>query len=85
MNASILSQIDSIAEEGIRLKAYPGCHVMILREGLPVYNKCFGSYTYEGKEQVKENSLYDLALNSPDNGIDKRPSAYALSKNKSAT
>ena len=31
MNASILSQIDSIAEEGIRLKAYPGCHVMILR------------------------------------------------------
>lgn len=61
MNASILSQIDSIAEEGIRLKAYPGCHVMILREGLPVYNKCFGSYTYEGKEQVKENSLYDLA------------------------
>lgn len=61
MNASILSQIDSIAEEGIRLKAYPGCHVMILREGLPVYNKCFGSYTYEGKEAVKENSLYDLA------------------------
>ena len=61
MNASILSQIDSIAEEGIRLKAYPGCHVMILREGLPVYNKCFGSYTYEGKEPVKENSLYDLA------------------------
>lgn len=32
-----------------------------LREGLPVYNKCFGSYTYEGKEPVKENSLYDLA------------------------
>lgn len=61
MDASILSRIDSIAEEGIRLKAYPGCHVLILREGLPVYNKCFGSYTYAGKEPVKENSLYDLA------------------------
>lgn len=61
MDASILSQIDSIAEEGIQLKAYPGCHVMILREGLPVYNKCFGNYTYAGKESVKENSLYDLA------------------------
>ena len=34
MERSILSQIDSIAEEGIRLKAYPGCHVMILQEGL---------------------------------------------------
>lgn len=61
MNASILANIDSIAEEGIRLGAYPGCHVMILREGLPVYNKCFGNYTYEGGMPVKENSLYDLA------------------------
>lgn len=34
---------------------------MILREGLPVYNKCFGYYTYEGKNPVRENSLYDLA------------------------
>lgn len=61
MDASILAHIDSIAEEGIRLGAYPGCHVMILREGLPVYNKCFGYYTYEGKNPVRENSLYDLA------------------------
>lgn len=61
MNASILSRIDSIAEEGIRLGAYPGCHVMILREGLPVYNKCFGNYTYDRDFPVKENSLYDLA------------------------
>lgn len=61
MNASVLSRIDSIAEEGIRVGAYPGCHVMILRGGLPVYNKCFGYYTYEGKTPVQENSLYDLA------------------------
>lgn len=61
MDASILARIDSIAEEGIRLGAYPGCHVMILREGLPVYNRCFGNYTYEGMTPVKENSLYDLA------------------------
>lgn len=61
MDASVLSRIDSIAEEGIRMGAYPGCHVMILREGLPVYNKCFGTYTYEGLTPVKENSLYDLA------------------------
>lgn len=61
MDASILAHIDSIAEEGIKLGAYPGCHVMILREGLPVYNKCFGNYTYEGGTSVKENSVYDLA------------------------
>lgn len=61
MDASILARIDSIADEGIRLGAYPGCHVMILRGGLPVYNKCFGNYTYEGITPVKENSLYDLA------------------------
>lgn len=61
MSSSVLSHIDSIAEEGIRMGAYPGCHVMILREGLPVYNKCFGNYTYDGNTPVKENSLYDLA------------------------
>ncbi len=61
MNSKILAAIDTIAEEGIREKAYPGCHVLITKDGYPVYNKCFGSLTYEGKEKVREHTIYDLA------------------------
>ena len=51
----------TIAEEGIRQQAYPGCHVLITKGGYPVYNKCFGTLTYDGKEEVKEHTIYDLA------------------------
>lgn len=68
MDSKVLSRIDSIALEGIRNGAYPGCHVLVLRYGLPVYNKCFGMHTYEGNEPVRENDLYDLASLSKTTG-----------------
>ena len=61
MDSSKLSCIDSIAEEGIDRGAYPGCHILIMKEGYPIYNKCFGNHTYEGTDKVKENDMYDLA------------------------
>lgn len=61
IDTTLLAEIDTIVVEGLRAHAYPGCHVLITKKGYPVYNKCFGSYTYEGKEPVRENSLYDLA------------------------
>ena len=61
MDSKILLAIDTIAEEGIRQQAYPGCHVLITKGGYPVYNKCFGTLTYDGKEEVKEHTIYDLA------------------------
>lgn len=61
MDPDVLAEIDGIVEEGLKAKAYPGCQVLICKDGLPVYDKCFGCYTYDGKEPVKENSLYDLA------------------------
>lgn len=61
MNASVLAKIDEIAKEGIQKKAYPGCQVLILKNGVPVYDKCFGTFTYEGKRQVRADDLYDIA------------------------
>ena len=61
MDASVLSRIDEIVKEGIQKKAYPGCQVLILKDGVPVYDKCFGTFTYEGKRQVKPDDLYDIA------------------------
>ena len=61
MDSSILARIDTIAQEGIDAGAFPGCHVLILRDGFPVYNKYFGKHTYEGTRRVSENDIYDLA------------------------
>lgn len=61
MDAKVLERIDSLALEGIREKAYPGCQILILKEGYPVYHKCFGKFTYEGEEEVHPGSVYDLA------------------------
>ena len=42
-----LASIDSIANDGIQNKVYPGCHVLVLKEGKPLYDKCFGYLTYK--------------------------------------
>ena len=61
MSSKTLSQIDEIAKEGIQEKAYPGCHILILKEGYPIYNKCFGTFTYSSQREIKENDMFDLA------------------------
>lgn len=61
MDSAILSRIDSIAEYGIKEGAYPGCHVLVWKNGYQVYDKCFGNHTYESDRRVRENDLYDLA------------------------
>ena len=61
MDSSVLARIDDIAEEGIREGAFPGCHVLILKDGMPVYDKCFGKHTYEGNRKTLESDIYDLA------------------------
>jgi len=68
MNSVVLDRIDSIAEEGISAKAFPGCQVVVMKEGKIIYDKCFGNYTYDGGLPVKPNSMYDLASLSKTTG-----------------
>lgn len=68
MDSKTLSRIDSIAKYGIEQGAYPGCHVLVWKNGYQVYNRCFGTHTYESKRKVRENDLYDLASLSKTTG-----------------
>ena len=61
MNPKVLNKIDLIAEEGIRAKAYPGCQIVILKNGVTMYDKCFGHFTYESSPKVTPDAVYDLA------------------------
>ena len=60
--------IDSIAKNGIENRVYPGCQVLVLRDGKPVYNKCFGHLTYSDNQNVKPTTMYDLASLSKTTG-----------------
>ena len=61
MDSSVLAKIDEIALEGIQAKAYPGCQIVILKDGVPVYDKCFGKFTYGDSKKVEADDLYDIA------------------------
>ena len=56
-----LRQVDSIAIEGIRLGAYPGCQVVALKDGRVLLDKTLGTRAGEGGGPVRATDIYDLA------------------------
>lgn len=70
IDPALLAQVDAIAQEGIDNKAYPGCQIVVLKNGREIYNKAFGTRTWNGEEEgstagdprkVSPTDLYDLA------------------------
>ncbi len=53
--------IEKIALEGIRQKAYPGCQVLIAKDGVVIYDRSFGSFEYGVSSKVTGETVYDLA------------------------
>lgn len=61
ISSSRLTGIDSLAESGIRMGAYPGCQIAVIKDGVMVYNKAFGNHTYDSIQAVSLSDLYDVA------------------------
>ncbi|MFN4234235.1 MAG: glycoside hydrolase family 3 N-terminal domain-containing protein [Bacteroidia bacterium] len=61
ISSKYLSEIDSIALLGIRERAYPGCQVLVAKDGNVIYQKSFGYHTYENKRKVNNSDIFDLA------------------------
>lgn len=61
VNESKFYKIDSIANDAIAQSATPGCVVMAVKDGRIIYEKAFGNYTYDNKEPVTVESVYDMA------------------------
>lgn len=54
--------IDSIVNDGLAKKAYPGCEVLAIQNGEIKYHKAFGHYEYSpASTPVNLESIYDLA------------------------
>ncbi len=62
MDSELLySKIDSLALLGIEKQAYPGCQVLIAKDGNVILNRCYGFHTYDKEEEVTWENLYDFA------------------------
>ena len=54
--------IDQIAEEGIKARAYPGCQVVVVRNGKIAVNKGYGTLDYRDESaEVTPQTVYDVA------------------------
>ena len=61
INAYKLQEIDAIIHEGLEKDAFPGCQVLIAKDGMVIYNRSFGYYDNTNQKEVTENTVYDLA------------------------
>ena len=62
INANDLKEIDKIAAEAIRNKATPGLVVFAAKDGKVIFNKAYGSHTYDNDAQKENvNDIFDLA------------------------
>lgn len=78
--SGVLQRIDTIAIEGIRKGAYPGCQIVVLKDGHVMVDKSFGTYTgsigagigtaigRDTSPRVESTSIYDLASLSKTTG-----------------
>lgn len=60
-NPERLEVIDRIAREGLEEKAYPGCQILVAKDGMVIYDKAFGTMDFAGSQPVTAASVYDLA------------------------
>lgn len=61
MKGYILHRIDSLLRSAITEGAFPGCQVLVLKEGKPIYDRCLGSYSAADSKAVRPTDLYDLS------------------------
>ncbi len=61
MSSKKLKKVDSVANVAVDSMMTPGIQLLIARKGKVIYNKNFGNHTYEGKNKVSFNDIYDVA------------------------
>jgi len=61
MSSSKLAEVDKLMGDGLDSLMFPGAQVLIARHGKVIYNKGFGKPTYESKDSITTDHIYDLA------------------------
>ncbi|NII85652.1 MULTISPECIES: serine hydrolase domain-containing protein [unclassified Pedobacter] len=61
INSNNLKEIDAIASEAITQKATPGLVVLVAKDGKVIFNKAYGTHTYDTNVPDKVTDIFDLA------------------------
>jgi len=56
-----LNRMESFIQNAIYQHAFPGCQVFASKNGQIIYQKSFGSFSYDKLKPVTDTSLYDIA------------------------
>ncbi len=57
----LAKRIDSIVGIGLSAKAFPGCQLLLAKNGKVFYQRSYGFHTYDRSSIVQNDDLYDLA------------------------
>jgi beta-N-acetylhexosaminidase len=68
VNSSMLNKIDALAKRGLSTKAFPGCQVLVAKDGKIICNRSYGVTDPATGTKVTVNTLYDLASVSKTTG-----------------
>jgi CubicO group peptidase (beta-lactamase class C family) len=62
INSALLSlQVDSIIQDAIAQQAFPGCNILVAKDGKIVFHKTYGYHTYDNIIPTSKTDIYDLA------------------------
>jgi CubicO group peptidase (beta-lactamase class C family) len=56
-----LSQINWIVSNAMNGRAFPGCQVLLAKNGCIIYDRQYGHHSYKRQKVVTDESMYDLA------------------------
>ncbi len=55
------AEIDGMIQKGIQDRVFPGCQMIACLDGEVIYDGCFGHTSYDQKEKVSAETMYDVA------------------------
>lgn len=58
---SLNFDLDSIVNQALDKKAFPGCNVLVAVDGKVIFHKAYGYHTFEKLIPASKNDIYDLA------------------------
>ena len=61
LSSSGLAEVDRMVNNGIDSLMFPGAQILVARKGKVIYEKSFGKPTYDAKENITNDYIYDLA------------------------
>jgi len=53
--------IDSIVNQALVKGAFPGCNVLVAKDGKVIFHKAYGFHMFNGQVQARKDDIYDLA------------------------